>query len=659
MTARYRLAVVMFTDIVGSTVQRQRLGNDRAEELRTVVDRLQLDVIASHHGEFVKHLGDGVMATFDSATHAINAAITLQTEIQRAAPRLAEPTELRIGVASGDVTTEYGDLFGMAPIIAARLCALAEGHTVLVDDLTRLLAAGEIDVPFEPAGELELKGVTDPVRSWTLRPAIAAEQPSLPGPLRGDSRFVFVGRAGEHATLRRLWADASAGQRQLVVVSGDAGVGKTRLLAQLANDVRDAGGTVLYGRNDPDLVAPYQPFAEAIREFVAHQPASLAASRLGSSAGELVRLVPDLRAVLGDQAPPAVADAETERIRLFEAIARWLSAASAAAPLLLVIDDLHWAAEPTLQLLRYVARSALPMSVLIAGTSRDESPDGLPVDQLLARLAGVELHELRLAGFDASTTLAFIEAAAQLPFANEEGKALAALVFEQTAGNVLFTRELLLHLSETGMLSQVDGKWSASVDLMRAGIPDGIRRVVTERLGRLSDEAQQTMLWASAIGEVVDGRLLSSARSVPEERLLDAFQECCQARLLSEEAAHRYRFTHGLVRSTLYQSLGHTRRVMFHRRTAEALVQMVGDDPSPRITELAYHATQAASDGMAEQAIRYNTMAGDRAMAQLAASDAAVFYRTALEVLGGSPDPDLALRCDLLTALGRALLQGG
>ncbi len=647
----------MFTDVVGSTVQRQRLGNDRAEELRVTLDRLQLDVITSHSGEFVKHMGDGIMATFDSATNAINAAVTLQTEVQRVAPRLTDVTELRVGVAAGDVSSEYGDLFGMAPIIAARLCALAEARTVLVDDLTRQLAAGDIGLPFDECSARDLKGVTEPVLTWVLRPVADQSPLPLPGPLRGDSRFLFVGRDAEYTQLQGWWRRAKGGERQVVVVAGEAGVGKTRLVAELAGHVQTAGGTVLYGRNDSDLVAPYQPFTEAIREFVAQLPPSLAISRLGPSARHLVRLVPDLQPLLGDAAPSS-GDAETERIQLFDAVASWLSVASSSAPLLLVLDDMHWAAEPTLQMLRYVSRSTLPMSVMITGTSRDATADGMSADQLLAKLHGTDVHELRLEGFDDATTLAFIEAAARHPF-GDDGLALATLVCEQTAGNVLFTRELLLHLIETGLLAQVDGRWSTTTDLMRVGIPDGIRRVVTERLGRLSSAAQQTMGWASAIGEVFDGRLMADARRVTVDQLLDSLQECCRSRLLVEEAAHRYRFTHGLVRSSLYQSLGHTRRATLHLHIAEALERSVGDDPTPRISELAYHATQAASEGFHAQAVRYNAIAGDAAMAQLASADAAVSYRVALDLLAASPDPDTALRCDLLTALGRALLQSG
>ena len=657
MTARYRLAVVMFTDIVGSTEQRQRLGNDRAEVLRSTLDRLQLDVITGHQGEFVKHTGDGLMAVFDSATAAVNASITLQRELQRAASRL-EDTQLRVGVAAGDVTSDYGDVFGMAPIIAARLCNAAAARTVMVDDLTKQLVGGETEMPFDECVALDLKGVSDPVLTWVFRPTVDQGPAQLPGPLRGDNRFLFVGRDDEFRTLQSQWRRAVVGERQTTVIAGEAGVGKTRLVAQLAAHVQDRGGTVLYGRNDPDLVAPYQPFTEAIREFVVQLPASLAAGRLGPSASRLVRLVPELQPLVGEP-PPASGDIESERIELFDAVTQWLSAASSASPLLLVLDDVHWAAEPTLQLLRYVARSSVPMSVMIAATCRDATPEGLSAEQVLAKLGG-DVHEVRLGGFDHATTLAFIEAAARHPF-GDDGLVLANLVCEQTAGNALFTRELLLHLFETGMLAQVDGRWSTTSDLLQVGIPDGIRRVVTERLGRLSDAAQQTMQWASVIGEVFDARLMASARGVGEEQLLDPLQECCRARLLVEEAAHRYRFTHGLVRSSLYQSIGHTRRAVFHLHIAEALERSVGDDPMQRITELAYHATQAADEGFEEQAVHYNALAGERAMAQLAASDAAAYYRTALDVLdaGATTRNDLARRCDLLTALGRALLQSG
>lgn len=658
MAERYHLAVLMFTDVVGSTEMRQRLGHDQAEAHRTIVDRIQLDVITGHHGEVVKHLGDGLMASFASATNAVDAAATLLAELGRASQRLAEPVQLRIGVAAGEVSIDANDRFGMPVVIAARLCAAAEGGTVLVDDLARQLVAGVTAVPFERQRELELKGVEGAVTAWELEPDVVQGPPPLPAPLRGDARFVFVGRDAERAVLREAWERASSGQRQVVLVSGEAGVGKTRLLADLAEEVRTAGGIVVYGGDDPDLVVPYQPFAEALRQYVAHQPRSLVAGRIGPFAADLLRLVPDLSGVLGEVPTARGADAEAERLRLFEAVAQWLSAASAATPLLVVLDDLHWAADQTIQLLRYVARSVLPMSVMIAATARDESPEGVSADQLLARLSGVDVHEVRLSVFDDATTLAFIEAAARHPF-GPEGRDLAAFVCQQTGGNALFTRELLLHLSETGVLTQVDGRWSARADLLEVGIPDGIRRLVSERLGRLSSSAQQTLQWAAVIGQVVDGALLAQVSDLSEPVLLDALDECCGARLLNEDAAHRYVFPHVLVRSSLYQALGPTRRAHLHRRVAEALESLTGDDPTPRITELAYHAAQGAAAGFDAEAVHYCTLAGDRAMEQLAASDAARYYRMTLDVLDRSGTADPAQRCDVLTALGRALLQAG
>jgi class 3 adenylate cyclase/tetratricopeptide (TPR) repeat protein len=658
MAPRYHLAVLLFTDVVGSTELRQRLGHDQAEEHRSIVDRIQLDVIAGHDGEVIKHLGDGLMATFGSATNAVNAAITLQSELARVSHRLAEPVQLRIGLAAGEVSIDANDRFGMPVVVAARLCALAEGGTVLVDDLARRLVAGVTAVPFEHRRELELKGVDGTVTAWSLEPDVAAGPPPLPAALRGDARFVFVGREAERVVLRDAWEQAAAGHRQLVMVAGEPGVGKTRLLAQLAEVVRAGGGVVVYGRDDPDLVVPYQPFAEAIRQYVAHQPRSLVTGRLGPFAADLARLVPDLSGVLGEAPSARGSDAEAERLRLFEAVAQWLATASAATPMLVVLDDLHWAAEQTIQLLRYVARSAVPMSVMFAMTSRDESPEGFSAEQLLARLSGVAVQEVRLSVFDDATTLAFIEAAARHPF-GPEGLALATLVCEQTGGNALFTRELLLHLSETGVLTQVDGRWSARTDLLEAGVPDGIRRVVTERLGRLSGAAQQMLQWAAVIGQSVDGVLLAQVSDLSEPVLLDALDECCGARLLNEDAAHRYLFPHALVRSSLYQALGPTRRAHLHRRVAEALESLTGDDPTPRITELAYHAAQGAAVGFEAEAVRYCTLAGDRALEQLAASDAARYYRTALDVLDRSADADPARRCDLLTGLGRALLQAG
>src|SRR5438067_9611653 len=212
---------------------------------------------------------------------------------------------------------------------------------------------------------------------------------------------VFVGRERELGQLEQLWKDAEAGERRLALLAGEPGVGKTRLAAELAGQVHTGGATVLAGRCDEDLGVPYQPFVEALRHFVEHTPPPHLGPGLGRHAGELARIHPDLAGRVPGLAPPLRSDPETERYRLFDAVAAWLAAVSGDHPVLLVLDDLQWATKPTLLLLRHVMRSPQPLHLLILGAYRDtELSHGHPLVEVLAdfrRQVGVE--RLSLSGF--------------------------------------------------------------------------------------------------------------------------------------------------------------------------------------------------------------------------------------------------------------------
>jgi tetratricopeptide (TPR) repeat protein len=426
--------------------------------------------------------------------------------------------------------------------------------------------------------------------------------------------------------------------------------------------VHDEGGVVLAGRCDEDMGVPYQPFVEALRHFVDHTSPSELKERLGRYAGELVRLVPDLSEQAPDLAQPLQSDPETERYRLFDAVTAWLSAASAEDALVLVLDDLQWAAKPTLLLLRHIVRAPDAKGLLILGTYRDTE---LTHDHALVELVADlrrngALERLPLSGLDDLAVTAIVEQAAGHAL-DEDGVALARSIYRETEGNPFFVREVLRHLAETNAIEQEEGQWITRVPIEQLGIPEGIRDVVGRRLSRLSKEANNALRVAAVVGAEFDVDQLQAAGELAESRLLAALDEAVEARLASEVSPTRFRFSHALVRTTLYESLTGARKVALHRRVAKAIESLHGRALDDHLPALAHHwARASAPSADTAKAVDYAARAGDRALAQLAHDEAAAYYRQALELLKvaeGSPDDGRPV--ELLIALGDAQRRAG
>jgi class 3 adenylate cyclase len=652
-------AIVLFTDLVGSTELRSRLGEDAADELRKAHDGAIGGAVEANRGRVVKNLGDGFMATFTGASDAVAAAVAIQQAIDRhnRSGSGGVPLEVRIGVSAGDVAFEADDCFGTPVIEAARLCAAAGGGRILVTEVVRILAGTAGGHEFASVGALELKGLPAPVPACEVSWAPLAG-PVLPMPgLLSKAGRIFVGRNEERDRLLGLWKEATAGERRLALLGGEPGIGKTRLAIELAGQVRELGGVVLAGRCDEDLGVPYQPFVEALRHYVSCAPER----RLGRYAGDLARLLPELPDLVDGLPEPLRSDPETERYRLFDALVGWLSDVSAEVPVLLVLDDLHWAAKPTLLLLRHVLRSPEPLRLLVVGTYRDsEVGRGHPLSDLLAELwrdGGAE--RLALSGLDAAGVTAFIEAAAGHSLDDEEGQELPGLVWRETEGHPFFVAEVLRHLSESRAIEQQDGRWIVRADLGQLRIPEGVRDVVGRRLSLLNESTNQLLAVASVVGLEFDAAVVEQAGGAGLDELLAALEEATHARLLVEVSGARYRFAHALIRATLYDELTGARRVALHRRVAQAIELLHGRALDDHLPALAHHWAQAAAPAAdTVKAIDYATRAGDRALAQLAPDEAMAYYRQALELLDVA-EPDDGLRIRLLIGLGEAQRQVG
>jgi hypothetical protein len=542
---------------------------------------------------------------------------------------------------------------------AARLVAVAGRGQILTTAIGKAVAAGRAEAYFVDLGPLELKGLPQPVAACEVLWAPLPE-PTVPmPPLLTDVGRIFVGRDGEVERLSHLWKEAAAGERRVALLAGEPGVGKTRLAAEVAFKAQEAGATVLAGRCDEDLGVPYQPFVEALRHFTNHAPEAELPGRLGRHAGELVRLVPEVAARVAELPLPLRSDPETERYRLFDAVASWLAAASAREPVLLVLDDLQWAAKPTLLLLRHVVRSADPMRLLILGTYRDTELGHVhPLVELLADLRRQrDVERLSLSGLDQLGVVEFMAHAAGHEM-DDEGLMLARAIHQETEGNPFFVREVIRHLTETGGIEQREGRWVTSAEIDQLGIPEGVREVVGRRLARLSAQTNAVLRVAAVIGAEFEVPVLQATGSLEEEALLSALEEAVGSRLVAEAPAPtaRYRFAHALVRATLYDELTAARRVALHRKVAEAIEAVHASLIDDHLPALAYHWARASAPAAETgRAVDYARRAGDRALLQLAHAEAVSYYHQALELLVHAEVPaGLDLRVDLLIALGQA-----
>jgi class 3 adenylate cyclase len=652
------------TDLVGSTAMADRVGPEVAEGLRLEHFGLLRGALERTGGREIKNLGDGLMVVFSSASQALSCAAQMQQAIEARNRRVEEQLGVRIGLSLGEATLQDGDYFGEPVVESARLCAQAQGGQVVVNALVRQLAGSRDGHSFRSLGGLELKGISAPVQAFELQwePA-AGGRIALPERLRELPATAYVGRVAERERLTELWGGAREGPLRLALIGGEAGVGKTRLSTHLALQAHGEGATVLYGRCDEDLGVPYQPWVQALRYFVAEASQAALRAHVECYGGDMARLVPALRDRVPDLPSARESDPETERYLLYAAVAGLLEGAGEQEPLLLILDDLHWADSPTLSLLRHVVTAGSSIPVMVVGTYRDSdlSRDH-PLTALLADLhreQGVE--RIKLTGLDCEDVLALMEAAAGHEL-DEDGRALAAEITRETAGNPFFAGEVLRHLTESGVIAQEDGgRWHLVGGLAELGLPQSVCEVVGRRVERLGSDARTALSAAAVIGREFDLDLLLAVLELSEARLLDLLDEAVTASLLQEssERAERFAFTHGLVEHTLYEDLGRARRARLHKRVAEALEEQCGDDPGERLGELAGHWAAAVVSADTAKAIHYARRAAERALAQLAPDEAARWYRQALELYDQAPGDERSTRCELLIGLGEAQRQIG
>jgi len=469
----------------------------------------------------------------------------------------------------------------------------------------------------------------------------------------------FFGREEELAVMGAAWQRARTGSRQVMLVAGEAGIGKTRIIGEFARRCLSAA-TTLVGHCDEEALTPYQPLVEALTQLLDRfSDAELAQQmRDGDLTPEVARLVPNLTAGLPELDSGAVVDPESERFRLFQAVDRLFSSAAKRTPLLILLDDLHWADKSSLLLLRHLARGAPSTAMLLIGTYRGDGVERTPLGALLADLQRDQgAARLTLRGLTVEDAGRLVEAIT----GRRPARAFMKSLTSETSGNPFFIREVVQHLKDAGELDQVDGSKPA-LHTARTFVPESVKEVINQRLVRLSEQCKRALSLASVLGREFRLDVLARVGAFNEDDLLDALEAAQAAGLIAEEhgVQGRFSFSHALIREVLYEKLSETRRIRLHSRIGEVLENSSPADAVP-LADLAYHFVQAASLNGYERAVDYATRAAREATESLAHEEAAHFYELALRALAyraATREID-DLRADLHAKRGNALASVG
>jgi predicted ATPase len=441
---------------------------------------------------------------------------------------------------------------------------------------------------------------------------------------RQPSHNAFVGRERELTELRAGLDDVGAGHGKLFLLSGEPGIGKTRLAEEISDEAAARGMRVMWGRCWEGGGAPaYWPFIQILRACVDDRDGEDLKALLGSGASEIARLIPDIKLSLPSlEEAKATTDAESARFRLFDSVATLLKNVARSEPLLIVIDDLHDADQPSLQMLRFVARESKDSRMLIVGTYRDAE---VRQSSELGKLIGDLIREGRtvsIAGLSQAEVGEFIERSS----ATKADDKLAAGLYRATDGNPLFVDGVVRLLAAEGKLART------AFDASAFKIPDGVRESIRRQLAALSEEAKALLSIASVIGNEFETRLLERVSGRSPEQTVEQTDEAVRIGVLRSGAPgfERQQFSHALIREVLYDDLAANRRIALHGEIAVAIEEIYKGDLRPHWTQLAHHFRAARVAG---KAIDYSIDAGEAAYRIFAYEDASLSWQAALRLM--------------------------
>jgi class 3 adenylate cyclase len=635
----------LFSDLRDYTSFVEAKGDAAAARLlrdyRTLVRR----EVARHDGAEVKTEGDSFYVVFDAPSVALDCAVAiLRAADVRNGRDPTAPLRIGVGVHAGE-TVAYDDQFvGSAVNIASRLAGKAGAGELLISDTLRGLVRTSRSITMQERGPLELKGVTEGIRAWTVdwhepRPAapepaaVASSRERAPAPSGQFLCPVIVGRAAETARFAAGLQAAKVGHGQTLVLAGEAGVGKSAFVRRADEAAAAEGFRILVGlTHQSDAGLPYAPFISAVRSGFRGLERDELGRVLQRSAPDLAQLFPELGRLGGTEASTGI-----ERHRLAVAFQHLFRAFARGSPVLLVVEDLHWADEASLELLKHLARELRDARVAILATYRsDEMHRRHPLLRALADLERERLvTQIGLKRLTPDETTELIRATfAQSEAAVRITDEFRDAIYARSEGNPFFTEELLKALVESGgVYFDASGWHRKPIDQLE--IPGSIREAVRARVDRLSEDARATVSAAAAIGHRFEFDVLRQVRDIDEATLERHLREFIEQQLVSETASGRdeYAFRHALTREVVYDDLLVRERKRLHRGVADAL-------GAARVTPPALLAHHLLEAGELERAVPVLVQAGDDATRADAPREAAAHYARAVEI--GLPETELA-----------------
>jgi tetratricopeptide (TPR) repeat protein len=457
----------------------------------------------------------------------------------------------------------------------------------------------------------------------------------------------FVGREQELGEARSLWSKAAVGDGQTLLVSGEPGIGKTRLMRELSTHVEITGGRSLVGACYSEGGAPYSPFAQIVRKALENGASrgNGASSQLPEFVlADLLNLAPELKQYYPDVPPNPALEPEAEQQRLFENVVAFCSALSESAPMMLVVDDAHWADSGSLSLMRHLARRLRQKPVLLMATYREvELDEARPFNEVLLDLNRERLaRRVKLNRLTREQTESLLGAL----FEDEISAEFLDGIYRETEGNPFFVEEVCKTLVESGKLYFEDGEWHRpSMDELE--IPQSVKVAIQARISTMPEDHQEALRMAAVLGREFDYDTLAAASELDESSLIEALEAAERAQLIDEAGGVKFEFIHALIPSTLVESMHTLRRRIMHREAAAAIEKLQPDN----YEALAYHHGEAGND---ELALKHYVLAGDQAAEAYANLDAESHYRAALNLAEADQE-----RAQLISTIGTAVTNQG
>ncbi|MCH8206858.1 MAG: protein kinase [Chloroflexi bacterium] len=519
----------------------------------------------------------------------------------------------------------------------------------------------EKDPTRRPSSATEVRKALESIREGEAGQPSLEEAPVQRSRLAPVYRRTFVGREAELKELHTAFDRAMSGDGSLVLVVGEPGIGKTALCEQLGTYVTLRGGKTLMGRSyeEGSLSVPYLPFVEALRAYVSERDVDDLRRELGPNAGDVGRLVTEVRERL-DVEPSSPGHPEEDIYRLMQAVTSFVRSATVTQPLLIVLEDLQDSDKGTLDMLAHLARNLSGARLLVVGTYREvEVHRGHPLSETLTQLRRTSsFSRIALRGLSAEEVQQMMDSSA----VQEISSSLAEAVHGQTEGNPLFVQEVLRYLVEEGLLTR-EGRPITGQTQMSLAIPEGLRDVIGKRLSRLSPECNRVLRIAAVIGREFRLDVLQKVVDVSEDELFTALEEAKNVVVVEEHASVggvvTFRFTHAFFRQTLYEESIAPRRIRIHQQVGRAIEEVHATRLEAHAPELAEHFSNSSDAEDLGKAVRYAEIAADRAKAVFAFPEAMQLLEQALQVHEVLAPDDGERRCDLLLELGDTMMSAG